>query len=354
MVMEKCRCSLYEHLELSQDFNETFLARLLSQMLLGLKQLHSVGVVHRDIKPENFMIAMDENHTVKLGDFGLSGTLAVNSVLGLKKVIGVYGTAPFMCPEIIKNGECDEKADIWSLGVVAYVLLFGSFPYVPRQPSSKLMKMAIMEGDPPTFAPIGRNSGGAHYRTQNAIDFVMTLLNRDALLRPSAADACHINYVRLSSRSKLEGQELPSLRTMLHSAKRAGAFELRDPSRVLDLDEQLYKRQMEKHGRGLPEVTRNTPAASIVKPNMRSSETSALDCPSREASTISTALETASSPDWTPAQSSISSTMHAIGRPQCQQWHPSGSDWSKVTSQNFSVVGSSIKFSVAGSCKSSL
>jgi serine/threonine protein kinase len=305
------------------------------------------------------MIGMDKNHTVKLGDFGLSGQIMVNGAFGLKKVTGVYGTAPFMCPEMLKNAECNEKADIWSLGVVAYVLLFGSFPYLPREPSSNFMKKAIVEGSPPTYEPAGRNSGGAHYRTHNAINFVKPLLNRDALLRPSAADACHMSYVNLSTLPKLEGKELPSLREMLHYAKRVGAFEMRDPSRVLDLDGELAKRQMEKHGRILPEVTEIIQAATIVKANKLSAEAklirSALECPSRETSTISTGLDTASSPspDWTPAQSSISSIACAPGRPS-QPWRPLGSGWSNLPSQNSSVVGSSNNFSVAGSGKASL
>jgi serine/threonine protein kinase len=186
---------------------------------------------------------------VKLCDFGLSAALPSDGkTQGLK---GVYGTAPFMCPEMIRGKYYDGRADVWSMGVLAYALLFGTFPYLPKVASSKEMKQAIVDGKSPSFEPVAPCTG--QMRSDSAVEFVKTLLERSPDQRPSATDALRMPYMRAVSENRhMNEAELPSLRRMIYTAKKAGSFELRDLTKEADIDPLLNNKQQENHGVSLP------------------------------------------------------------------------------------------------------
>merc|ERR1719353_856031 len=156
--MEKCASGLLQALEKMPEINERGLGTVFAQMLLGISHCHGAKVVHRDVKPDNFLVGGEGGQTIKLGDFGLSAIMPKQG-----KLPGVFGTAPFMCPEMLVGRWYDEKADVWSFAVIVYVLLFGLFPYMPKQQSSKAMKQAIIEGGstPPSFEPFQKGISGA-------------------------------------------------------------------------------------------------------------------------------------------------------------------------------------------------
>lgn len=252
MVMEKCTSGLLQVLESMPELNELSLGNIAAQMLLGIAHCHSMQVVHRDIKPDNYMVGGEGGQVVKLCDFGLSAMMPKQG-----KLQGVFGTAPFMCPEMLKGSGYDEKADVWAYAVIMYVLLFGTFPYMPPQPSAKAMKEAIvMAAVPPSFAPVEFTKATAAnntMRSDSAISFVKALLQRRPSDRPSAEEALGSPWVS-SPMSDLHGLgiQLPSLRPMLYNAKKVGAFEDRNPDKVESTDEFLNSLQMEKHGTPLP------------------------------------------------------------------------------------------------------
>lgn len=113
--------------------------RLLSgEMVLGLRFLHSNGMVHQDVKPANIMIS-SAGHVV-IGDFGASATLPLKEdaaygviVLGAQDVVTF--TPLYAAPELLhRNSDdlvvYDERVDWWSLGVMVYELATGSLPFV--------------------------------------------------------------------------------------------------------------------------------------------------------------------------------------------------------------------------------
>lgn len=247
MVMEECDSELLPTLESVIELNEHGLRDVLVQMLLGITHCHRSGIVHRDVKPDNFLVERS-SQTVKLGDFGLSAALPKYG-----KLQGAFGTAPFMCPEMLTGQPYDGKADVWSFAVIAYVLLFGKFPYMPRQQDSKAMRQAIIDGSPPPFRVSFKIPKASRVRSLGAISMTKALLNRGPECRPTSEEALYIPWMQVAMDSThIGGNELPSLQPMLCSAKRVGAFGRRDIRGSTDTDVKLDAAQVRKYGQGLP------------------------------------------------------------------------------------------------------
>lgn len=104
------------------------------QLVAAVDFCHSRGVYHRDLKPENLLL--DENGNLKVSDFGLSALFESKRQDGLLHT--TCGTPAYVAPEVInKRGYDGEKADIWSCGVVLFVLLASYLPFH----DSNLMEM---------------------------------------------------------------------------------------------------------------------------------------------------------------------------------------------------------------------
>lgn len=85
---------------------------------------HSLGIVHRDLKPENILIDKELNNTLKLIDFGTSVQYSKD-----REILNqVHGTSYYIAPEVL-NKKYDERCDIWSIGVILYILLSGKPPF---------------------------------------------------------------------------------------------------------------------------------------------------------------------------------------------------------------------------------
>jgi tetratricopeptide (TPR) repeat protein len=97
---------------------------ILRQIGEGLRAAHELGVVHRDLKPQNIML--DSAGTVYLTDFGLAKTL---EQAGLTQQGAVVGTPYYMSPEQVKGEPIGPKSDIYTLGIILYLMLTGSLPY---------------------------------------------------------------------------------------------------------------------------------------------------------------------------------------------------------------------------------
>jgi serine/threonine-protein kinase len=97
---------------------------VITQGCRGLDYAHRNGVVHRDVKPGNLLVS--DSDVVKLADFGIARAADQSSIT---QVGSVLGTAAYLAPEQARGEEAGPRADLYSLGVVAYQLLTGRLPY---------------------------------------------------------------------------------------------------------------------------------------------------------------------------------------------------------------------------------
>ncbi|XP_059046828.1 uncharacterized protein LOC131842307 [Achroia grisella] len=114
---------IFDHLVSRGRMPETEAARSFAQMVAAVGYCHANGVVHRDLKAENLLLDRDMN--IKLADFGFSNEYTSGSPLATW-----CGSPPYAAPELFEGRQYDgPKADIWSLGVVLYVLVCGALPF---------------------------------------------------------------------------------------------------------------------------------------------------------------------------------------------------------------------------------
>lgn len=236
LVMERCELGLGAALERSPHVDESLLGVAFAHALQALAHVHAAGVVHRDVKPDNFLCSKSKGGkqslgVVKLCDFGLATHKRPSSFLRRQA-----GTPPFMAPEMLNERGYDEKVDVWSLGSMLYVMLFGDFPYKSMDRSAQGMKMATRLGMPPPsyehepdhLMRLGLRSGPPISAEAKA--FAGALLCRVPTHRPSAAEALQLPFVTAPVVTKgADGScdsspVLPSLRSILHLAWKVGAF----------------------------------------------------------------------------------------------------------------------------------
>ncbi|CAL0323533.1 unnamed protein product [Lupinus luteus] len=178
IVMELCKGGelLDKILSRGGKYPEEDAKVVMVQILSVVAFCHLQGVVHRDLKPENFLFtSKDESSTLKAIDFGLSDYVKPDERLN-----DIVGSAYYVAPEVLHRSYGTE-ADMWSIGVIAYILLCGSRPFWARTESG--IFRAVLKADP-SF-----DEGPWPSLSADAIDFVKRLLNKDYRKRLTAAQA---------------------------------------------------------------------------------------------------------------------------------------------------------------------
>jgi len=122
-------------------FSEKEAARVIKQIASALVYLHDLNIVHRDLKPENLLLTdkSKDDYDVKIIDFGLAKQ-------STEKMNMPCGTPGYVAPEILKRKKYHKEVDVWSLGVITYILLCGFPPFVDDGNNLKSLYKQIRKG----------------------------------------------------------------------------------------------------------------------------------------------------------------------------------------------------------------
>mmetsp|Transcript_68155 Transcript_68155/g.160421 ORF Transcript_68155/g.160421 Transcript_68155/m.160421 type:complete len:394 (+) Transcript_68155:152-1333(+) len=146
------------------------------QMLSGIAYLHHHRIIHRDIKPENYLVqSKDDETSLKLADFGLACSFKKGRPLK-----DILGTPCYVAPEVL-NGRYDERCDVWSVGVVSFVLCTGHHPFAYGKGDTAKVVLQRIRSNQMDPADIHWDES-----RKEAKELVFQMLTRDCEQRPSA------------------------------------------------------------------------------------------------------------------------------------------------------------------------
>ncbi|XP_059632361.1 phosphoenolpyruvate carboxylase kinase 1-like [Cornus florida] len=122
IVLELCNSSdLFQRVR-DRVFSESEAVAVMVPLMEAIAHCHRCGVAHRDIKPDN--VLFDEWNRLKLADFGSAECFREGELMS-----GVVGTPYYVAPEVLAGSEYNEKVDVWSAGVILYIMLAGIPPF---------------------------------------------------------------------------------------------------------------------------------------------------------------------------------------------------------------------------------
>lgn len=155
VVMEKMKGDMLEMILQSQygRLTERVAKFLITQIFVALKHLHSKNIVHCDLKPENVLLSSDIDFPqVKLCDFGYARIIGEKSFRR-----SVVGTPAYLAPEVLKNKGYNRSLDMWSVGVIVYVSLSGTFPFNEEEDINQQIHNAAFMYPPNPWREISDN-----------------------------------------------------------------------------------------------------------------------------------------------------------------------------------------------------
>jgi len=178
-------------------YSERDAAAVISQILEAVAYMHQNGIAHRDLKPENLLCGGPDGRQIKVTDFGLSKDF------GKGNLRTSCGTPDYVAPEVLKGQTYDNSVDIWSIGVICYILLCGFPPFYgnnDQQIFEKIMK-ANYDFPSPDWDDI----------TDEAKEFIQAILQLEPSARPTASDCLIAPWITTqvatkSMNSKATGQ----------------------------------------------------------------------------------------------------------------------------------------------------
>ena len=171
LITEYCPCgSLYDLIDKNNGpFTEIQTSYIMYQLFSAVNYFHKMKVIHRDLKPENILINKNENGfvSIKICDFGTSLRFKRGEIQN-----EIVGSIYYIAPEVLRK-KYDAKCDIWSCGVIMYILLTGYPPFSGKDNQTIMNK--ILDGK--------YNTARLNKRCKACIDLIDNLLETDIDLR---------------------------------------------------------------------------------------------------------------------------------------------------------------------------
>ena len=208
IVMEYCAGGeLFDRIVQEKNFNENRAAEMMSYILSAIAYCHEKNLVHCDLKPENLMLASNrfDETLIKIIDFGNSSFREDGKMLKNK-----FGSVYYVAPEVLK-ANYNEKCDVWSLGVILYLMLSGKPPFNGNSDQAILKKVYhgkySLEG--PEWAQI----------SNEAKELIRLMLTYDPEKRISAREALKHPWFTNNTKEKVLRLDLPIGRRSLRNLK---------------------------------------------------------------------------------------------------------------------------------------
>jgi len=192
---------LFDRIIQLHHFSEKEGARLFKQLLEAVAHLHDKGICHRDLKPENLLLSSrSEDAIVKVADFGFAANCKVQS-----EMTALVGTPPYMACELVflrhqEDGGYTIQVDMWSLGVILYILISGIHPFQLDDEEEMLCNIENCHW--------GWVGDAWKSISKEAKDLVSRLLEPDPKKRLTAKQALEHPWLSINVDDKIDTEEL--------------------------------------------------------------------------------------------------------------------------------------------------
>ncbi|XP_063073323.1 myosin light chain kinase, smooth muscle [Engraulis encrasicolus] len=176
------------------ELSEREVIKYMLQIIDGVAFIHKQGIVHLDLKPENIMCINKTGSKIKLIDFGLARRLENSG--GLKVL---FGTPEFVAPEVINYEEIGYATDMWSIGVICYILVSGLSPFMGDNDNETLANVtsATWDFEDDSFEEI----------SEEAKDFISSLLKKAMKARLTCVQCLDHKWLKQDT-AKMEAKQL--------------------------------------------------------------------------------------------------------------------------------------------------
>uniref|UniRef100_A0A493T705 non-specific serine/threonine protein kinase n=1 Tax=Anas platyrhynchos platyrhynchos TaxID=8840 RepID=A0A493T705_ANAPP len=187
---------LFDFLAEKESLTEEEATQFLKQILDGVHYLHSKRIAHFDLKPENIML-LDKNvpnPRIKLIDFGIAHKIEAGN-----EFKNIFGTPEFVAPEIVNYEPLGLEADMWSIGVITYILLSGASPFLGETKQETLTNISAVNYD--------FDEEYFSNTSELAKDFIRRLLVKDPKKRMTIAQSLEHPWIKVIKRRNVRNED---------------------------------------------------------------------------------------------------------------------------------------------------
>ncbi|PWA29971.1 hypothetical protein CCH79_00009601 [Gambusia affinis] len=187
---------LFDFLAEKESLTEEEATQFLKQILDGVHYLHSKRIAHFDLKPENIML-LDKNvpnPRIKLIDFGIAHQIKAGN-----EFKNIFGTPEFVAPEIVNYEPLGLEADMWSIGVITYILLSGASPFLGETKQETLTNISAVNYD--------FDEEYFSNTSELAKDFIRRLLVKDPKKRMTIDDSLEHPWIKVIKRRNVRQED---------------------------------------------------------------------------------------------------------------------------------------------------
>merc|ERR1719427_1104554 len=238
LVLEYCPGGeLFDILYYTNQLEEVTARTYFIQMMKAIRACHEAGIVHRDIKPQNLL--MDGNYQLKLTDFGLSFLgkegVDVDKIVMNTRFVGTRG---YQAPELLKREKYKKACDIFSAGVVLFILLTGYPPFEQAIKTDKWFNpLARMDVD-----KFWRKHKGCGVNDKDCRDLLTNMMAYKAYNRPSIEEILKHPWVNGEKAKVYKPKELKRVLRQRH--KNTRDRRRRDKKKMKDMQQSIKKRSL--------------------------------------------------------------------------------------------------------------